>query len=254
MTSALAPRPEPRAPVRVAVVDSGWDHAGTPDPRVDRGIAFVDERGAFTARPTPDDQDRHGHGTACGSLVLSNAPSARVIPIRVFAERIVTSPHTLIAAIEWAAADGVSVLNLSLATLRNDVVRALYAACARATASGVVIVAAASGPPGPWSYPSVFDCVIGVRALQDPHASSITFDPDAVPECAAVGRQSVRWLSGAARAVAGPSFAAPVVSAWIAELLAEHPGLDLDGVRNAMAAALPLPHVRKAGQAMHDTV
>jgi subtilisin family serine protease len=145
------------APVRVAVIDSGWDRRRS-EPRVLVGGAFTAE-GAFT----PDDHDRLGHGTACIREVLRWAPDAEILPARVFADEATTTPEALAAAIRWSAGQDARVIGLSLGTRRESARPVLEAACEAARAAGAILVSA--GPnAGPATYPAALLGVIGVWA------------------------------------------------------------------------------------------
>jgi subtilisin family serine protease len=161
------------------------------------------------------------------------APDCRIVPIRIFEEKLETSPASLMAAIDWAASAGLKVLNLSLGTIRTDVLRDLYATCARARSAGVVLVAAARSVNDEWSYPAVLEPVIGVGLADLPGRFLIQFRPGAAIECATsvtqrpiIGRDLVKAAPGF-----GASYAAPIVTALVARWLEENPYIDTDGVR-----------------------
>ncbi len=87
--------------VVVAVIDSGWDRSSS-NPRVARGVGFVNPDDDLSLRPTEDDHDRLGHGTACANLILDVAPDVEIVPVRVFGHRLETSPAVVEAAMDWA--------------------------------------------------------------------------------------------------------------------------------------------------------
>ena len=70
----------------------------------------------------------------------------------------------LIKALDWLAAQGVPVINISLSGPRNP---AVAGAIARITKRGHVIVAAAGndGPAAPPVFPGAYDNVVGVTAV-----------------------------------------------------------------------------------------
>lgn len=137
--------------VTVAVVDTGVD-AAHPDlaGRIDTGPDFVDSTGA--------DHDPNGHGTNLAGIITSvagngigvegAAPGARVLSIRVLGKDQSGTTVDEADGIDAAVKAGAQVINLSLGP-SPDVVRALdpldplAAAINRATAAGVVVVAAA---------------------------------------------------------------------------------------------------------------
>lgn len=222
------------AGVRVAVVDSGWDRARN-DPRVLPGAGFVHPDDDRPGERSDDDGDRSGHGTGAIGQVLAVAPGARVVPARVFGRRLETSPRALLEGLEWAVAQGVDVVNLSLCTTREDFLRPLYALCEAARRAGTVIVAAGSGD-AERSYPAVFDGVIGVAAGRFTSPYEYRYRPDAALEVEAWGvRQPVTGLGGRTAPATGSSVAAPNVTGIVALLRERHPGAPLEEVRVLLA-------------------
>lgn len=114
----------------------------------------------------------------------------------------------------------------------------LYAACARASSRGVVIVAAA-GCSDDLVFPATFEPVISVGWGRG-NPSSIQYRPGNMIECEVwSGARAVRGLTGVPGIGWGTSLATPVVTALVACWMAESPGLELDGVR-ARLAGLPV--------------
>ena len=158
----------------------------------------------------------------------------RVLPARVFGKRLETSPETIAAAIDWAVQERAHVVNLSLATRRDDARDQLYAACARASAAGVILVAAVAGKYV--AYPSAFDLVVSVDRgdWDDPFVYSFT--PDEIVECRSPGRHRVSTgLGGKTVTVTGASFAAPNIAGIAALWMERWPDLDLAGLRAKLA-------------------
>lgn len=247
--------------VVVAVIDSGVD-ASHPDleGRILAGRSFVGGRwdvdtighGTFVAGEIAAIAD-NGIGIAGVGL-----------PVKLLVGRV-TNAQGLITveaeaeAIKWAVDSGADVINLSIAGTRNpnDPADDQYseleqAAIEYAYERGAVIVAAVGNcPPAhpcPWryaGYPAALPHVIGVGALQADGSVAEFSNRDPVyvdivapgrgivstwprslsdDKCQQVG-YSVCALSPADRVGDGTSFAAPLVSAAIALLLAENPGL-----------------------------
>lgn len=112
-----------------------------------------------------DVHDALGHGTHCTRLILTVAPDATVTPLRVFEQCLETSPNVLVSALEWALTCDFDILNLSLATDREDARDLLYVLCGKLQNCGTLVVAAALGGTY-WGYPAVFDNVIGVGLMK----------------------------------------------------------------------------------------
>ena len=227
--------------IRIAVIDSGWDRSRD-DARVLPGIGLVDPADDLAMKRTDDDHDRIGHGTACVDLILRIAPDAQVIPIRVFGNELETSPGTLQAGILYALEQGVQIVNLSLGTTLEGTLHPLYAACEKARRGGTIVVAAGHNSRS-WSYPAIFENVIGVSADRFRSPYEYRYRPDEAMECEAWGvEQPVLWLGGQRVVKHGTSFAAPNITGIVALLLERHPGATLEEVRELLARyALPTP-------------
>jgi subtilisin len=222
--------------VRVAVIDSGWDRARR-DSRVAPGVAVVAPDGTLLPEFSDDDMDSNGHGTACINLILNGAPLCTVIPVKVFGAQRETSPIILARAIDRVAQIGVKVANLSLGTLRDDARRVLYEACERARRAGVILVAAAGNKNDGWSYPAVFEPVLGVGVTRRSEMFGIEYVSGAAVECRVPMRaRRVQWLGGRSFELSGTSFEAPVITSLIVRLVADQPSLDLAGVRDLFSS------------------
>jgi len=228
--------------LRVAVIDSGWDR-GCDDPRVLPGVGLVDPEDDLALLRTDDDHDRVGHGTACIHQILRIAPDAEIVPVRVFGRELETSPGTLQAGILYAIEQGVNVVNLSLGTTLEGTLHPLYAACEKARRQGIIVVAAGHNSRD-WSYPAIFENVIGVSAAKFESAYEYRYMPDEAMECQAWGvEQPVVWLGGQEQVKHGTSFAAPNITGIVCLLLERHPGATLEEVRELLARyALSVEH------------
>ena len=127
----------PAQPLVVGVIDSGI-HAGHPHIGTVAAGAGFDGEGNIQ----DDTVDRLGHGTAVAAAIQDLAPEVRVCPLKVFDRTLETSVGALSAAIDWAAAHELPLVNLSLGTKDGSSARALADAVGRAHQAGVVVVAA----------------------------------------------------------------------------------------------------------------
>lgn len=219
--------------VRVGVIDSGWDPS-VPLARVQGGVGFVDPNDDLATKKTEDTDDRIGHGTACSVLVHQVAPDATLCPIRVFGGTLETSPSTIGRAIEWAIEQDLDVVNVSLGTLRDDVLVPLYKICEQARRQDILLVASRHNQEER-SYPSVFENVIsvGIGPFDDPY--TFRYRPNDAVECLAKGRhQSVPWRNGERRPLTGTSFAAPNITGIVARIRDCYPNADLETVRDLL--------------------
>jgi subtilisin len=225
--------------IRVAVLDSGWDRS-IDDPRVLPGTGFVDPDDDFALARNDDDQDVLGHGTACADVILGVAPDARVVPVKVFGNKLETSPGTLEAALHWAIDAGVQVINVSLGTRLEGTLHPLYRACEMARQKGIIVVAAGHNA-NDWSYPAIFENVIGVSAARFDSPYHFHYRAEHAMECVGWGvDRPVLWVGGERVVRHGTSFAAPGVAGIVALILERHPQAKLEDVREMLARfALP---------------
>ena len=143
--------------VRIAVVDSGV-HAAHPHVGSVAGGVAIDDDG----REYDDYVDRLGHGTAVAAAIREKAPDAEIYAVKVFDRSLSTRISALVAAIDWSAANGMHLVNLSLGTARMEHERVLTEAILRAAARGAVVVAAAEDDGVRW-LPGSLPGVVSVR-------------------------------------------------------------------------------------------
>jgi hypothetical protein len=101
--------------VKIAIIDSGI-HAGHPHVgAVAGGVSFVSD----------DYIDRLGHGTAVAAAIRERAPDAGLYAVKVFDRRLSTRTEILVRALEWCVAEGMELVNMSLAAPSLPPVRGL---------------------------------------------------------------------------------------------------------------------------------
>lgn len=220
--------------VSIGLVDSGrdvdWD-----EPRIRPGLGLTGGARGLDLEETSDDRDRLGHGTAAADVLLRLAPGVEIHPLRVFGDRLETSPEIVEAALDRAVERGVSLVNLSLGTTLEDAAPRLEVACARARAAGVAVIAAAPAGSEP-SYPAVLPGVLGVTAGEFTSPYGLRHRPDRAVEFEANGKARVRWLGGDLRDVHASSLAAPHLTALAALLLERFAASGPDVVRDLLVA------------------
>ena len=169
ITKVSAPQAHARgvrgATVKVGVIDTGIDYNHT-----DLAANYVS--GIDYVNSDSDPMDDHGHGThVSGTIaaidntagVLGVAPSVRLYGVKVLNSAGSGTFADVIAGIDWCAANGLQVANMSLGASSGTT--ALQTACDNAYAAGVVICAAAgNGYGAPVSYPAAYSSCIAVSA------------------------------------------------------------------------------------------
>jgi hypothetical protein len=256
--------PVPRAPVVVAVVDSGID-GSHPElvNKIEDARSFVDNQPR---------KDAEGHGTFVAGVIAAETNNAQGIagigfPVKLLVAKVVRadgtiSPEAEAKAIRWAVDRGARVINLSLGGTRDptqfgrDTFSFLEATAIDYAVQHDVVVVAAVGngdqaPSFPWgyaNYPAALAHVIGVSAVARDGGSVPTFsNSDAIyNDVSAPGEDILSTLPRALTDVRplceeqgysscgskefkrgdGTSFAAPQVSAAAALMLSEEPSLE----------------------------
>ncbi|SFF91638.1 Subtilase family protein [Novosphingobium sp. CF614] len=147
--------------VRIAVIDSGVnpDHAHIEASRLAAGAGIRGDGSVELGAEAT--LDRLGHGTAVMAAIQEKAPGATCIPIRVFHDSLRTTGLGLIAALDWAIAQRVDVINLSLGSTTPAHAPAFGAAIERANRAATIVVAPREVDGAP-CYPGAIDGVIGV--------------------------------------------------------------------------------------------
>ncbi|MEM7670057.1 MAG: S8 family serine peptidase [Pseudomonadota bacterium] len=201
-----------RARIRIGLIDAGVgsDHIGLADGRI--------EQRAFNESTAPPATD---HGALMAELLVG---PERLHSTVLYSANVVdpgrgagdaASVVSILRGVDWLAANGVDVVNISLAGPRNKL---MDRALARAAADGMVLVAAVGnlGPGQPPQYPAAFPFALAVtavgrdgevyrRAIRGPHV-----------DIAAPGVDILVASEGGVTVSSGTSMAAPFVTSVIA--------------------------------------
>ncbi|RCW87140.1 S8 family serine peptidase [Paracoccus lutimaris] len=200
------------------------------------------------------------HGTSVAALLVGEpgsrtpglVPQANLIAVDAFHkagtdER--ADAYALIEALDYLAAEGVQVINLSLAGPFNFAVAGQVLELDR---RGIVLVAAAGngGPSAKPAYPAAHKPVIAVTAVDRRGQVYRRAGRGAHIDLAAPGVEV--WTAASIRGAktqTGTSYAAPFVTAAVALMLQKEPGLTPAQVRARLQAS-----TRDLGPAGHDEV
>jgi subtilisin family serine protease len=182
--------------------------------------------------------DRLGHGTAVTAAIKEKAPDALVYAVKVFDRALSTNVGTLIAAIDWAAAAGMHVANLSLGTSRHEHERALREVVDRAAAHGMLIVAARDDDGVRWlpgSLPGVVPVQLDWTCPRDRYRV-VEVDGETVVRASGYPRP----IPGVepARNLNGISFAVANVTGFVARTMQSATDRSLRGIELALKATV----------------
>jgi Subtilase family len=219
--------------ILVAVIDSEVD-ASHPD--LAGAITAHFETSAEAERPHP-----HGTGMA-GAIaahrnMLGTAPGVGLLTVRAFGGRADSAEGTtynILKGLDWAAAQGARVVNMSFAGPSDPRLRE---ALAKANAKGIVLVAAAgnSGPGSPPLFPAADPNVIAVTAT---NADDALFPGANRGNYIAVAAPGVEIYApapdGTYQLTTGTSVAAAEVSGVAALLMERNPSLTPAAVRKIL--------------------
>ena len=207
----------------MALIDSGINAQHSHVGFLAGGVAFsVTEDGLVQMHD--DYVDRIGHGTALAGILRAKAPRVELYAVKIFPDRLAASITSLEAALCWAVAQRMNIINLSLGTANADHRERLREIVARANAAGTLLVA--SSPPERTDvFPAALPGVIGVAGDDDCGWSEHRYVAgDPIPFRA---HPCPRSLPGPAQArnFRGHSFASAHVSAVLALLMERCPNL-----------------------------
>lgn len=221
------------ADVMIAVIDSGID---TTHPELAGVVA-----GSFD--PLGGTATSHAHGTGIAGAIaahdrlMGSAPSARILAIRAFGNATTGAESTsfiILKSLEFAAARGAKIVNMSFAGPRDALIERSLAALSD---RGIVLIAASgnAGPKSPPLYPAADKHVIAVTAID---ASDKLFPASNRGNHIAVAAPGAEVLlpspEGKYQVTSGTSFAAAYVSGLAALMIERNPALKPSDVRDVL--------------------
>jgi subtilisin len=228
--------------VTVAIIDSGVDgeHPAVRG-RVARHLRVDLDGDAAHVVDDPEARDLVGHGTACAGIVASIATAATIISIRMLGADNRGKGRALAAAVEWAVAERIAVVNLSLSSRSEAMFSSFHALADRSYFANTLLVCAANNVPGP-SYPSLFAAVLSVAAHDVPDPDTWFYNPSPPVEFGAYGVDvEVAWRDGARIRATGNSFAAPHLAGQAARLRSRYPVATPFEIKALLAATASEP-------------
>ena len=218
------------ANVTVAVIDSGIDVS-----HPEFAGAIVTSFDALGSKEGP-----HVHGTGVAGAIVSHArlmgsaPAARILAIRAFgaaAKGAESTSYVIMKGMDYAAAHGAQIVNMSFAGPKDSLIERGLAALA---GKGIVMVAAAgnAGPKSPPLYPAANTNVIAVSATD---ARDRLFAASNRGGHIALSAPGVEIFLPAPdekyQMISGTSFSAAYISGLAALMLERNPALKPDEVR-----------------------
>lgn len=223
--------------VRVAVVDSGIEQGHPLVGRVDDFVAVkIDEAMPDGIAFVPGEHpDVHGHGTACGAIIRSLAPSVELISVQVLGANMRANTYAFAHAVDWCIEHRVNVVNLSLSTSNEQYAETFWDLVDQAVQARVMLVSAMNNERKR-SIPSEFSGVFSVACAPGTDREVVWCNPNGPADWGAVGIDvEVAWSGGGTITASGNSFAAPVVAGHLARIVGAHPGITCWQARTVLA-------------------
>ncbi len=211
--------------VTVAVLDTGIDpsHPHLAGRVVDDPCPYlpspVEEANGMDDDGDGEVDEAFGHGTHVAGIVVTVAPQARILPLKVMNDDGVGTSYDLALGLSHALEAGVQVVNLSLSL--SDTSAVIAGLLEDLQDAGVEVVAAAGNTGGPVLFPASDPTVVSVAAVT---ADEVLADFSARGEVdlGAPGVHVVSSYPGGGTAMAsGTSMATAVMSGSVALLRGE---------------------------------
>lgn len=216
-------------PIKVAVVDTGIS-LSHPD------LAANIKGGYNAIIPTRSANDDNGHGShVAGTIaaldntvgVIGVGPKIDLYAVKVLDRRGSGWLSDIIEGLDWAIANRMQVVNMSLGTTSN--VQSFHDAVKRAHTAGIVQVAAAGNNGGAVNYPAAYPEVIAVSATSNTDALASFSSRGPEVDLAAPGVSIYSTYKGTNYAtLSGTSMASPHVAGVAALLLSVPAQCDTD--------------------------
>ena len=224
--------------VTVAIIDSGVerDHPAVGGKLVASVRVELGDDDEPVVLDDPDGRDVVGHGTACAGIIHGLAPGAELISVRVLGPDNRGKGVVFAAGLEWAIAQGATVVTLSLSSRSEAMFATFHELADQAYFANVLLVSAANNAPGA-SYPSLFASVVSVAAHDVADPWTWYYNPRPPVEFGAYGVDvEVAWRDGGRIVATGNSFAAPHIAGIAALIRARHPSASPFEVKAILAA------------------
>ena len=182
----MIPSPFSAAPLRIGMIDTGVNPWHSHVRGEVSGLRlYVDAAGRIVE--DEDFRDLVGHGTAVAGILRQGLPETELFVVRVFDEELHAYPSLVARALLRAAAEGCSLINLSLGMQPGPGQHLLEEACRAVREVGCLLVAAGH-PENPNLLPASLPGVIGVIADDRLPPGEISHTPGQPYPYAAAGR------------------------------------------------------------------
>lgn len=194
-----------------------------------------------------------GHGTMVAGIIHLVAPTAKLMPVKVFDARGGSSVSLIVEGIHYAVDNGARVINMSFSMVNFS--QSLQDAIDYASSQGVILVAAAGNEGQSMTvYPAGYPSVIGVASTDDNSERAWFSNYGTVVTLAAPGTGVISTYPMNHYAAGwGTSFSAPMVAGAAALFVAMDRDIGVAEARTTVTRARPL-NGQQLGAGMLDLV
>ncbi len=202
---------------------------------------------------------RHSHGTTCAAIIKKYDQEARFSSIRIINDGYTRGmQQQLVTAIDWCIGHDIKLINLSLGTTDYRDMEGLKLCINHAAGKGGIIIAACANKDIV-TYPASFTNVIGVKCnhFKDSDETEICYfdapmDGIDIMTC---GKHCIMDSLGH-EVVTQPSnsYAVPYITAVAAQILREHPGEDINFIKERLRQTNALRNERKAATLIYRKI
>lgn len=244
--------------VKVAVIDTGID--------MDHPDLVANVKGGINTITGGSPDDDNGHGSHVAGIIAAVNNSIGVVgvgnQIDLYSVKVLNSAGSgytsdIIEGIQWAIANNIKVINMSLGT-QSDI-QSFHDAVIAAKNAGITIVAAA-GNSGPYDntviYPAKYQESIAVSATNSADSQPTWSSRGPEVDLAAPGSSIYSTYRNATYStLSGTSMASPHAAGAAALVIATHPGFTPDQVKSKLqltADNLPLLSTNQEGAGLVD--
>lgn len=216
--------------MKVAIIDSGVN--GERDEFKQYKIHY-----ANTKLYRKDNKDNIGHGTAIAYILCKLIPQIELISFKLFEENYLTQEEELISVLEYIDnyLNDIDLIHLSNGLIYISQYKRLYNVCQRLCEKKQLIISAYDNE-GSISYPAAFNNTIGVswNQLVRNVRQYFYIENSPVEILGYAGKQRLPWGEEGFKCVSGSSFAAPYITAKVAEYKRENKEITIKAVRKKL--------------------
>lgn len=219
--------------INIAIIDDGVNEQVYPYLSLAKDIE-VNSHLEFVPRIN-NDSSNLSHGTICAAIIKKYAPSASLSSIKILNKQAKGVKEKLIKAIDWCIAQQINIINLSLGSIHYCDYMSIKEMVNLAYRNGLIIIAASSNR-NVVTYPASLTNVIGVKCDRDHILTNDEYiyniDPVDGIEITANAQHCLSDILGKEYTTyPSNSFAAPVITAVICQIMNRYPQIYLEELK-----------------------